>query len=122
MVQAVAEDFRDRTAVGSYFAVHSSCMWSDARQESLPRFVKPALPAIASTDELGPDCEELRPIAAAAEGGLNLVFCRLVHSSPASSHKATARRTDRWVSDGWGGGRSGEGPGLGVMAYHPLRA
>ena len=69
MQQAVAEDFRARTAVGSYFAVPSSCMWSDARQESLPRFVKPALPAIASTDELGPDCEELRPIAAAAEGG-----------------------------------------------------
>ena len=74
MQLAVAEDFRARTAVGSYFAVPSSCMWSDARQESLPWFVKPARPAIASTDELGPDCEELRPIAAAAEGGAKVGF------------------------------------------------
>ena len=69
LVQAVAEDFRARVAVGSYFSVPSSCVWSSTRQESLPMFAKAARPATTSADELGPDCEELRPVAAAAEGG-----------------------------------------------------
>ena len=95
LAQAVVEHFRASVAVGSYFSVPSSCVWSNTRQERLPMFAKTVRPAITSADELGPDCEELRPVAAAAEGGLKLVFCRLVSSSPAASHQATARRTDR---------------------------
>ena len=114
LAQAAAEDFRARVAVGSYFAAPASCRWSNRRQASLPTFIQNAHLAIACA-ELGPDSEELRPLArATADEGPSLVFCRLVSKRLGNSHQAHARLTR--------GFEMGVGPVGGRASDHLRRA